>query len=132
MLPKINAEGRCGSDPELRFTPQGVAVATVSMACTKRVKKGDTWEDGDTTWLRLTFWRAAAEQVAEHVSKGDLLVISGDLLVREYEAKDGTKGKSVEVDVQAWGKVPRKAPQRTESAPTADPWATPAPAEPPF
>lgn len=135
-LPQITAVGRLGSEVELTFTPSGKALAKFRIACGERVKKNDQWEDGDTTWLSVALWEKDAEAAAEHLKKGDEVTVVGLLLVRDFEAKDGSKGRSVEVK---YGKVSKALP-REKSAPSngggwqqqapvsnaaADPWSTP-------
>lgn len=145
-LPQITATGRLGADVELTFTPSGKALAKFRIACGERIKDQQTneWKDGDTTWLSVALWEKDAEAAAEHLSKGDEVTIVGLLLVRDFEAKDGSKGRSVEVK---YGKVSKSLPRLAtvgqssgwqQSAPAqtnaaSDPWSTqPALEEPPF
>lgn len=126
-LPQIQATGRLGADPELTFTPQGKALAKFRIACGERVKRNDQWEDGDTTWLSVALWEKDAEAAAEHLKKGDEVTVVGLLLVRDFEAKDGSKGRSVEVK---YGKVSKSLPREKsgQSAPASNGWSQPAPA----
>jgi single-strand DNA-binding protein len=134
-LPSIQATGRLGDDPELRFTPGGKAVADFRIACDENKKNGDQWEKVSTTWLRVSIWERDAEAVAEHVKKGDLVTVIGSLTVREYDKKDGGKGTSVEIKnatvskalprvgaVQPSSSWQQPAPAQTNT--TADPWST--------
>lgn len=142
-LPNITATGRLGADVELTFTPAGKALAKFRIACGERIKdQSGEWKDGDTTWLNIALWEKDAEAAAEHLKKGDEVNVTGLLLVREYEAKDGTRGKSVEVK---WAKVykarldqgnrqSQPAPptsngwgqqSQPQQAPANDPWSTP-------
>lgn len=133
--------GNVGGDPELRFTPSGDAVASFTLANTPRVKTaGGDWEDGETTWYRITSWKRDAEAVAEHVRKGDRVRVTGRLKVSTYEARDGggtRVGLDVTADMEGVSIVPRpvkKGDAAGWSAPApaqggADPWAT---EEPPF
>lgn len=147
-LPRIEATGRLGNDPELKFTPSGAAVANFSIACDENKKDGnDNWEKVSTTWLRVAVWKDAAEAVAEHVKKGDLVTVIGQLTVRDYE-HNGVNKQSVEVKnatvTKALPKVGGGQPSRSNSwqpssqpAQTntpADPWSTQPPldSEPPF
>lgn len=142
-LPNITATGRLGSDPELRFTPSGKAVADFSIACDENRKNGDSWEKVSTTWLRVSVWDKDAEAVAAHLVKGDLVTVVGSLTVREYDKKDGGKGQSVEVkNANVTKALPREkvgaggggwAPAAQTPPPADDPWSTqPALDEPPF
>lgn len=95
--------GNLGSEPELRFTPAGVAVVNISVGVQERRKDGDQWVDGDTTWYRCNAWRQLAENVAESLNKGDRVVVIGTVKQRKYEARDGGTGYSLEVEVEGVG-----------------------------
>lgn len=110
MLPNITATGRLGTDVDLTWTPSGKALAKFRIACGERIKDQSSgeWKDGDTTWLSVALWEKDAEAAAEHLSKGDEVTIVGLLLVRDFEAKDGSKGRSVEIK---YGKVSKSLPR---------------------
>lgn len=110
--------GNVGS-VELKFTPQGKAVCEVSFAENHSRKVNNEWQDDGTTWRRATIWEEKAEATAEHIQKGDRIVVIGRERLREYEAKDGTKGKSLEVQANTIAKVP-PLPKR-DGTPTAQP-----------
>lgn len=91
--------GNITGDVELRYTPQGVAVANFSLAVNSRtkVKGGDNeYEDKLDGFFRVNVWRQMAENVAESLNKGDRVIVTGPIIVREYETDNG-KGKSVEI-----------------------------------
>lgn len=92
--------GRLVADPELRFTPNGKAVATFRFAenDSRRNEQGQ-WEDGDSTFLTGTVWGQAAENLVESVEKGDMLLIVGRLAQRSYETEQGEKRTVYEVKV---------------------------------
>ena len=121
--------GNVGS-VELKWTPQGKAVCEVSFAENHSKKVNNEWQDDGTTWRRATIWEEKAEATAEHIQKGDRVVVIGRERLREYEAKDGTKGKSLEVQANTIAKVPplpkrdqQSTPQQWGQAPApADPW----------
>src|ERR1043166_3424220 len=70
--------GNLVDDPELRFTPQGVAVANFRMAVSRRVPDGNGgWKDADTSFFRVNCWRQLAENVAESLQRGSRPVVSG-------------------------------------------------------
>lgn len=87
----INASfrGNLGSDPEYKVLDSGAKVCNVSAAVTPRVKKGDEWVDGDTTWVRLTGWNYQADKMAT-LKKGDNVLIEGVLTLETYAKKDGS------------------------------------------
>ena len=127
-LPSITATGRLGADPELKFTGSGKAVCNFRMACDKKKQENGEWKTLSTVWLSVSLWENDAEAAAEHLAKGDLVTVVGQLNVREYERKDGTKGQSVEID---YGRVSKALPKsggrsapRPQSTPSSNPWDT--------
>jgi single-strand DNA-binding protein len=94
----VTITGNLTDDPELRFTPNGNPVANFRLAVTARVKDGDSWRDGDTSFFRVNVWRQLAEHVAESLTKGDRAVIIGRLKSRSWETPEGDKRSVVEVE----------------------------------
>ncbi|MGV1003158.1 MAG: single-stranded DNA-binding protein [Candidatus Nanopelagicales bacterium] len=107
----ITVVGNLTADPELRFTPSGQAVANFTVASTARMMDRATneWKDGDTVFLRCSVWRQYAENVAESLTKGTRVIVTGRLKVRQYETREGTKGTSVECDVEEVGPALKNA-----------------------
>lgn len=93
----VTVVGNITGDPELRFTQNGVPVANVSVAVTPRIKDGDGWRDGDTSFYRVNVWREMAENVADTLQKGDRVVVVGRLQQRSWEDDEGNKRTVVEV-----------------------------------
>jgi single-strand DNA-binding protein len=81
----VTITGNLTDDPELKFTPNGAAVANFRVAVTARVRDGETWRDGDTSYFRVNCWRQLAEHVTDSLSKGDRAVILGRLRSRSWE-----------------------------------------------
>lgn len=79
----------------MNYTPDGTAVTKFSMAVTKKTKNGD-----QTTWYNCTAWRGLAETLSNHLKKGQMVFVQGDLNVRQYTAKDGSNGISLDVVVE--------------------------------
>lgn len=100
----ITVVGNLTSDPELRFTPSGAAVANFTVASTPRTFNRQTqeWEDGAALFMRCSIWRQAAENVAESLTKGARVIVQGRLKQRSYE-KDGQTRTVVELDVDEIG-----------------------------
>lgn len=131
--------GNATSDADLRYTPNGHAVAAFTVAVTERVKQGDQWVDGSTTFFRCTAWREMAETVSESVTKGMRLIVHGRFKTRQYE-KDGQTRTSIEIEVEdvgpslryATAKVQKMSRGSSGSAPQGggsdDPWSTATPA----
>jgi single-strand DNA-binding protein len=95
--------GNLTDDPELRYTPNGAAVANFTVAVTPRRPDGQGgWTDGDTSFLRCTAWRGLAEHVAE-LAKGDRVIVYGRLQQRSWETDAGEKRSVVEVQVDEVG-----------------------------
>ena len=101
--PTITMTGNLVSDPELRYTPSGTAVANFTVANTPRFMQDDVWQDGDPLFLRCTVWREYAENVANSLHKGDRVFVSGRLRANYYETKDGEKRTSFECGVDEVG-----------------------------
>ena len=101
----ITVVGNLTNDPELRFTPNGAAVANFTVASTPRNfnKNTNEWEDGDALFLRCSIWRQAAENVAESLQRGARVIVTGRLKQRSFETKEGEKRTVVEVDVEEVG-----------------------------
>ena len=98
----ITVVGNVTADPELRFTGSGVAVANFTVASTARIfdKASQEWKDSpDTLFLRCSIWRQAAENVAESITRGTRVVVTGKLKQRTYE-KDGVKHTVIEMEAE--------------------------------
>ena len=105
--------GNLTETPELRFTPSGAPVANFSVAVTPRVKDGDGWRDGETSFLRCTAWRSLAENLAE-LAKGTRVLVQGRLTQRSWETAEGEKRSVVEVQVEEAGPSLRRATAKVE------------------
>ena len=97
----ITVIGNLTADPELRFTPSGAAVANFTVASTPRTfdRQSNEWKDGDTLFMRCSVWREAAENVAESLTKGTRVIVTGRLVQRSYETREGEKRTVVELQV---------------------------------
>ena len=103
--------GNLVEDPELRFTPAGQPVAKFRVASTPRYldKSTNEWKDGDSLFLTCNVWRQAAENVAETLTRGMRVIVSGRLRQRSYETKEGEKRTVYEVEVDDVGPSLRNA-----------------------
>ncbi|WP_019201585.1 single-stranded DNA-binding protein [Tsukamurella sp. 1534] len=101
----ITVIGNLTADPELRFTPSGAAVANFTVASTPRTFDRNTneWKDGEALFLRCNIWREAAENVAESLTKGTRVVVSGRLKQRSYDDREGQRRTVVELEVDDIG-----------------------------
>lgn len=89
--------GNLGRDAELRDTPGGVAVATVSIACTEVWTDKAGHRQEKTEWVRVVIWGKQAEALAEYLVKGKQIYVEGKLQTRQWEDKDGNKRYTTEV-----------------------------------
>ncbi len=97
--------GNLTADPELRFTPSGAAVANFTVASTPRTfdRQTNEWKDGEALFLRCNIWREAAENVAESLTRGARVIVSGRLKQRSFETREGEKRTVVELEVDEIG-----------------------------
>ncbi|MFZ5871748.1 MAG: single-stranded DNA-binding protein [Actinomycetota bacterium] len=102
---KITVIGNLTNDPELRFTPSGAAVANFTVASTPRTfdRQTNEWKDGETLFLRCSVWRDAAENVAESLVRGSRVIVTGNLVSRSFETKEGEKRTVNELQVDEVG-----------------------------
>jgi single-strand DNA-binding protein len=101
----ITVVGNLTADPELRFTPSGAAVANFTVASTPRTfdRQTNEWKDGEALFLRCSVWRQAAENVAESLTRGARVLVSGRLKQRSFETREGEKRTVIELDVDEIG-----------------------------
>lgn len=95
MLNRIILIGRLTRDPELRYTPNGVAVSSFTVA----VDRPFTNQQGEreTDFIDVVVWRKLAETCANHLGKGRLVAVEGMLQIRSYETPEGQRRKVAEV-----------------------------------
>lgn len=90
--------GRLGRDPEVRYTPDGTAVANFSIATSEEWKDKDTGEKREKTeWHRIVAFRRLGEICGEYLSKGRQVYIEGRIQTREWEDRDGNKRYTTEI-----------------------------------
>jgi len=154
---QITVVGNLTGDPELRFISSGAAVANFTVASTPRTfdRQSNEWKDGETLFMRCSLWREAAENVAESLTKGMRVLVTGRLVSRSWET-NGEKRTVTEMQVDEVGPSLRYATAKVtrtqrsggsggsnfsggggSPAPAGgsanDPWASaPASDEPPF
>ena len=101
----VTLVGNLTDDPELRFTAQGASVANFRIAVSKRIRDPQTneWKDGDTSFFRVNVWRQLAENVAESLTRGTRVIVTGTLKMRQWETQEGEKRSVVEVEASEVG-----------------------------
>jgi len=137
----ITVTGNLTSDPELRYTQSGLAVANFTIASTPRTfdRASNDWKDGEALFMRCSVWKEYAEHVAGSLAKGAAVVAVGRLKQRSYETNSGEKRTSIELEIDEIGpslryataQVTRAASTRgaqgqraAVSAPADEPWAS--------
>lgn len=94
---KIILVGNLGKDPELRYTPQGDAVCSFSMATNEKKKDKSGETQNIATWFRVTLWRHQAENAAKYLTKGSPVYIEGRLRIEEWTDRENNNRQSLEV-----------------------------------
>lgn len=132
----ITLVGNLTDEPSLRFTPQGAAVASFTVASTPRKldKATGEWSDGDPLFMRCSVWRNQAESITESLPRGTRVIVTGKLRQRSFDDREGNKRTVVEMDVDEIGpslkfatckvnKVTRGSDSDTSGG-SQDPWGT--------
>lgn len=144
MSTPVTLPGRLVRDPEMRFSASGKAVTTFSVVTSRRVRNDQSgeWEDRDTTFWNCVAFGSLAENIAESaLSKGMAVIVCGRAYQEEWEAKDGSRRRSVKVTADdvapslrfASAKVARAQRDRGRQDRAPDPWdGERAGSEPPF
>ncbi len=103
MNNSVTVVGNLASDPELRYTSSGTAMANISVAVNRRWRdRNDEWQE-ETSFFRGTLWREQAENAAESLHKGDRVIITGSLEQRSWETPEGDKRSVVELRIDEIG-----------------------------
>lgn len=106
----LTVRGRLTSDPELRFTPNGAAVANLTVAVNARKfdKQTNEWKDKEAKFWRCNAWNQGkltlAENIAEVLKKGDAVVVYGEIETRKYQTKEGENRSVDEIRIESIGK----------------------------
>jgi len=104
MSNNVTLIGNLVDDPELRFTPSGVAMAKLRLAVNRRWRDRQTneWQES-TSFFSGTVWREQAESVAESLQKGARIIVTGRLEQRSWETEQGDKRSVVEIQIDEVG-----------------------------
>jgi single-strand DNA-binding protein len=107
--------GNLTDDPELRYTPNGAAVANFRVAVNRRIPDGSGgWKDAETSFFRVNAWRTLAENVAESLTRGSRVVVVGRLRSRSWETQEGETRSAVEIEADEIGPSLRWATAKVE------------------
>ena len=127
---KVILIGRLGSDPEVRYTPSGVAVANFNIATSEEWKDKDSGEKRERTeWHRIVAWRRLGEICGEYLSKGQQVYVEGRIQTNTWEDKEGNKRYTTEIianTVQFLGRRESSESARPRSTTPADYQGVPA------
>jgi single-strand DNA-binding protein len=123
MSSNVTLIGNLVDDPELRFTPSGVAMAKIRMAVNRRWRdQAGEWQE-NTSFFTGTVWREQAEQVAESLQKGARVIVTGRLEQRSWETEQGEKRSVVEVQIDEIGPSLRWATATVNKTQRQDGWS---------
>jgi len=112
---QVTIVGNLTDDPELRYTPNGAAVAKFRVAVNRRYKdQSGEWKDGDTSFFKINAWRTLAENVAESLTRGANVIVVGRLQQRSWETQDGEKRTVIEIEADEIGPSLRWATAKVE------------------
>lgn len=97
MLNTVTLIGYTGRDPELKYTPDGIAIANFPLATSEKWTGKDGEKKESTEWHRISCFRKTAENVGEYVKKGQLVCVIGKIKTRKWEDKDGITRWTTEI-----------------------------------
>ena len=100
MLNKAMVIGHLGADPEMRYTANGNAVTTFSVASSRQFSGPDGERREETEWFRVVTWNRLAETCSQYLTKGRLVYVEGRLQTRSWEGQDGQKRYTTELIAQ--------------------------------
>ena len=125
MLNMAQIIGHLGRDPEVRYTPEGTAVANLAVATNETWKDKDGAKQERTEWHRVVLFGKVAEIAAQFLKKGSLVYLQGRLQTRKWQGEDGQDRYTTEVVAERMKMLGGKG-ERDAQAGTA----SPAPAQP--
>jgi single-strand DNA-binding protein len=96
-LNRVQVIGRLGRDPEMRYTTDGTAVTTFSVAAGRQWKGRDGEQQEETEWFKVVAWNKLAEVCNQYLAKGARVYVEGRLQTRKYTDRDGVERYAVEV-----------------------------------
>ncbi len=109
--PVITIVGNLGADAEFRKTPKGIPVTSFNIANTPRKNINGEWVDQETAWYRVFVWNAEAVGAAHSLKKGDKVFVQGRFQMNTFKTKDGEERKSLEINADTVGLVPKYMPE---------------------
>jgi single-strand DNA-binding protein len=130
MYQRLVLVGNLGRDPEMRYTPQGTAVTTLSVATSRRYNTADGQQKEETLWFRVSVWGKQAETVNQYLAKGSKVLVEGSLVGDEngspriWTGQDGKPRASFEVRANTVRFLSSKRDTASAAGAAASPEAT--------
>ncbi len=106
---KVILLGNLTRDPEVRYTPNGIAVASFAIAVNRKYKQGDETKE-EVSYIDIVVFGKQAESCGQYINKGDSVLIDGRLQQRRWETEDGQKRTKIEVVAQSVNFMPKRSP----------------------
>jgi single-strand DNA-binding protein len=105
---KVILLGNLTRDPEVRYTPNGIAVASFAIAVNRKYKQGDETKE-EVSYIDIVVFGKQAESCGQYISKGDSVLIDGRLQQRRWETEEGQKRNKIEVVAQSVNFMPKRS-----------------------
>lgn len=105
---KVILMGNLTRDPEVRYTPNGIAVASFAIAVNRKYKQGDETKE-EVSYIDIVVFGKPAESCGQYINKGDSVLIDGRLQQRRWETEDGQKRNKIEVVAQSVNFMPKRS-----------------------
>jgi single-strand DNA-binding protein len=105
---KVILMGNLTRDPEVRYTPNGIAVASFAIAVNRKYKQGDETKE-EVSYIDIVVFGKQAESCGQYINKGDSVLIDGRLQQRRWETEEGQKRSKVEVVAQSVNFMPKRS-----------------------
>src|SRR5258708_16036110 len=118
-LNRVILIGRLATDPELKYTPSGIAVTDFRLAVNRPMstEARQNGQEKQVDFISIVAWRQSAEYAAKYLGKGRLVAIEGRLHIRDYQTQDGQKRRDAEVVVDNLKSLDRPKEQSEAAAP---------------
>jgi single-strand DNA-binding protein len=117
---KVILLGNLTRDPEVRYTPNGAAVASFAIAVNRKYKQGEETKE-EVSYIDIVVFGKQAESCGQYINKGDSVLIDGRLQQRRWETEDGQKRNKVEVVAERVNFMPKRARTGAPGAPSEPP-----------
>jgi single-strand DNA-binding protein len=105
---KVILLGNLTRDPEVRYTPNGIAVASFAIAVNRKYKQGDETKE-EVSYIDIVVFGKQAESCGQYINKGDSVLIDGRLQQRRWETEEGQKRTKIEVVAQSVNFMPKRS-----------------------